>query len=60
MGGRRNSPLLCLIMSEDEKELESDSLKEESNSEEVANGETVENAPSQLEAGEDEGYVEEF
>lgn len=60
MGGRRNSPLLCLIMSEDEKELESDSLKEESNSEEVANGEAVENAPSQLEAGEPEDSVEEF
>ena len=37
MGGRRNSPLLCLIMSEDEKELEPD--PEESNSEEVAAGE---------------------
>ena len=49
-----------MIMSEDEKELESDSLKEESNSEEVANGETVENAPSQLEAGEPEDSVEEF
>jgi len=49
-----------LIMSEDEKELESDSLKEESNSEEVANGEAVENAPSQLEAGEPEDSVEEF
>ena len=60
MGGRRNSPLLCLIMSEDEKELESDSLKEESNSEEVANGEAVENAPSQLEAGEPEDSVEDF
>ncbi|SVD55434.1 uncharacterized protein METZ01_LOCUS408288, partial [marine metagenome] len=47
-------------MSEDEKELESDSLKEESNSEEVANGEAVENAPSQLEAGEPEDSVEEF
>ena len=60
MGGRRNSPLLCLIMSEDEKEPESDSLKEESNSEEAANGEAVENAPSQLEAGEPEDSVEEF
>ena len=49
-----------MIMSEDEKELESDSLKEESNSEEVANGEAVENAPSQLEAGEPEDSVEEF
>ena len=49
-----------MIMSEDEKELESDSLKEESNSEEVANGEAVENAPSQLEAGESEDSVEEF
>ena len=37
MGGRRNSPLLCLIMSEDEKELEPG--PEESNSEEVAAGE---------------------
>jgi len=44
----------------DEKELESDSLKEESNSEEVANGEAVENAPSQLEAGEPEDSVEDF
>ena len=49
-----------MIMSEDEKELESDSLKEESNSEEVANGEAGENAPSQLEAGEPEDSVEEF
>ena len=49
-----------MIMSEDEKELESDSLKEEPNSEEVANGEAVENAPSQLEAGEPEDSVEEF
>ena len=49
-----------MIMSEDEKELESDSLKEESNSEEVANGEAVENAPSQLEAGDPEDSVEEF
>ena len=49
-----------MIMSEDEKELESDSLKEESNSEEVANGEAVENAPSQLEAGEPEDSVEDF
>ena len=49
-----------MIMSEDEKELESDSLKEESNSEEAANGEAVENAPSQLEAGEPEDSVEEF
>ena len=49
-----------MIMSEDEKELESDSLKEESNPEEVANGEAVENAPSQLEAGEPEDSVEEF
>ena len=49
-----------MIMSEDEKELESDSLKEESNSEEVANREAVENAPSQLEAGEPEDSVEEF
>ena len=49
-----------MIMSEDEKEPESDSLKEESNSEEVANGEAVENAPSQLEAGEPEDSVEEF
>lgn len=49
-----------MIMSEDEKELESDFLKEESNSEEVANGETVENAPSQLEAGDPEDSVEEF
>ena len=60
MGGRRNSPLLCLIMSEDEKEPESDSLKEESNSEDVANVEPVENVPSQLEAGEPEDSVEEF
>ena len=49
-----------MIMSEDEKELESDSLKEESNSEEVANGEAVENGPSQLEAGEPEDSVEDF
>ena len=49
-----------MIMSEDEKELESDSLKEESNSEEVANGEAVENAPSQLEAREPEDSVEDF
>ena len=49
-----------MIMSEDEKELESDSLKEESDSEEVANGEAVENAPSQLEAGDPEDSVEEF
>ena len=49
-----------MIMSEDEKELESDSLKEKSNSEEVANGEAVENAPSQLEAGEPEDSVEDF
>jgi len=60
MGGRRNSPLLCLIMSEDEKEPESDSLKEESNSEDVANVEPVENVPSQLEAGEPEDSVEEL
>ena len=60
MGGRRNSPLLCLIMSEDEKEPESDSLQEESNSEDVANVEPVENVPSQLEAGEPEDSVEEF
>ena len=51
---------MCLIMSEDEKELESDSLKEESNSEDVANVEPVENVPSQLEAGEPEDSVEEF
>ena len=55
MGGRRNSPVLCLIMSEDEKELDSDSEesnsgKEELSSEEVASGET--DAP--LEAGEPE------
>ncbi len=43
-----------MIMSEDEKEPESDSLKEESNSEDVANVEPVENVPSQLEAGEPE------
>jgi len=49
-----------LIMSEDEKEPESDSLKEESNSEDVANVEPVENVPSQLEAGEPEDSVEEF
>ena len=49
-----------MIMSEDEKELESDSLKEESNSEDVANVEPVENVPSQLEAGEPEDSVEEF
>jgi len=60
MGGRRNSPLLCLIMNEDEKEPESDSLKEESNSEDVANVEPVENVPSQLEAGEPEDSVEEL
>ncbi len=47
-------------MSEEDKELDSDSLKEESNSEEVANGEPVENAPSQLEAGEPEDSVDEF
>jgi tetratricopeptide (TPR) repeat protein len=47
-------------MSEDEKEPESDSLKEESNSEDVANVEPVENVPSQLEAGEPEDSVEEF
>ena len=55
MGGRRNSPVLCLIMSEDEKELDSDSEesnsgKEELSSEEVASGEP--DAP--LEAGEPE------
>ena len=49
-----------MIMSEDEKEPESDSLKEESNSEDVANVEPVENVPSQLEAGEPEDSVEEF
>ena len=49
-----------MIMSEDEKEPESDSLKEESNSEDVANVEPVENIPSQLEAGEPEDSVEEF
>ena len=49
-----------MIMSEDEKEPESDSLKEESNSEDVANVEPVENAPSQLEAAEPEDSVEEF
>ena len=43
-----------MIMSEDEKEPESDSLKGESNSEDVANVEPVENVPSQLEAGEPE------
>ncbi len=61
MGGRRNSPLLCLIMSEDEKELDSDSEesnsgKEELSSEEVASGEP--DAP--LEAGEPEDSVEEL
>ena len=49
-----------MIMSEDEKEPESDSLKEESNSEDVANVEPVENVPSQLEAGEPEDSVEEL
>ena len=49
-----------MIMSEDEKEPGSDSLKEESNSEDVANVEPVENVPSQLEAGEPEDSVEEF
>ena len=49
-----------MIMSEDEKEPESDSLKEESNSEDVANVEPVENVPSQLEAGGPEDSVEEF
>ena len=49
-----------MIMSEDEKEPESDSLKEESNSEDVANVEPVENVPSQLDAGEPEDSVEEF
>lgn len=49
-----------MIMSEDEKEPESDSLKEESNSEDVANVEPVENVPFPLEAGEPEDSVEEF
>ena len=49
-----------MIMSEDEKEPESDSLKEESNAEDVANVEPVENVPSQLEAGEPEDSVEEL
>jgi len=55
MGGRRDSSLLCLIMSEDEKEQESGS--EESSSEEMTAGEQVENEASQLEA---EESVDEF
>ena len=46
MGGRRDSPLLCLIMSEDEKEQDT----EEPTSEELATGEQVENDTSPIEA----------
>jgi len=62
MGGRRNSPLLCLIMSEDEKELEPDS--EESKSEELtpeesSSGESAESDSSQLkEAEESDGDID--
>ncbi|MBT3183214.1 MAG: tetratricopeptide repeat protein [Nitrospina sp.] len=53
MGGRRNPPLLCLNMSEDEKELE----PEESNSEEVTNAEA--DAPLEAEEPEDSELEEE-
>ncbi|MBT5550648.1 MAG: tetratricopeptide repeat protein [Nitrospina sp.] len=61
MGGRRDSPLLCLIMSEDEKEQDSEeSSSEESNSEELTTGEPTEDDSSQLEAEEAEESADEF
>ncbi|HIL70454.1 MAG TPA: tetratricopeptide repeat protein [Verrucomicrobia bacterium] len=55
MGGRRNSPVLCLIMSEDEKELDSDSEESNSGKEELSSEEVVSGEPdAPLEAGEPE------